>query len=308
MLRRVREKAKDIQKMRPADALIILPARGTMAGFLPGEARGVNEHDGDALPDVPAARCSLSLLRLTDVLHRYSWQYDLTDEATYERCAVRRDKATHIGKRSYLCVIRADGADLAQATDNTPLQTEWKVTGAAGERRSPERIVRKDERHFLCVFGAQTDAVEDPGNLIAFGYGFCTSVTLEKVFTAPHAWASCTLLFTDIQASAGHVCLDGASVGYVYGPDWSLSVDEIKEGKHTLSMTLYNSGYNVYGPHHYYLGDAPLISPLHYQGRKHFGDPADAPDITHIPEWHFTDYHCFGQLHLLEQPIRRKEP
>jgi len=77
-------------------------------------------------------------------------------------------------------------------------------------------------------------------------------------------------------------------------------------GEHVLSVRLINSGFNVYGPHHYYLGDFRLTSPLHIKGVKHFGDNPDAPENTHIPEWHFVNYRLFGAVHWLNKPIRNE--
>jgi len=82
-------------------------------------------------------------------------------------------------------------------------------------------------------------------------------------------------------------------------------VPAMKAGEHEMRVKLINSGFNVRGPHHYYLGDFKLISPVHIKGKKHFGDLPDAPENTHIPEWHFVNFRLFGNVHLLDKPLRK---
>lgn len=307
MLRRVRQKAAKLDAFRAPDALVVMPARGAMAGFLPREAQGVNEHDGDELPDVPAARDSLALLRLTDELHRAGWCFDLTDERTYEQEAKEEAGSIRLGKRSYPHVLIASGAKTQAVSRATPAQTEWQITAFEGERRMPSTCCRKDDRHFLCSFDDEPQsAANDTGNLIASGYGFCRSVTLDKQIELAQDEQGCTLLLTGVDAAAACVELDGACAGYAYGPDWSLPLPALSAGRHMLRVRLINSGYNIHGPHHYYLGDYPLVSPLHIKGEKHFGDPPDAPSNTHIPQWHFVSYRLFGHILLLNRPLREE--
>lgn len=306
MLRRVRCKASRMDAFRKPDALIVMPARGAMAGFFPSESRNVNEHDGDELPDVPAARNSFALLALTDVLYHAGWRYDLTDEATYEREAVIDGSFVQLGKRRYSQVLLASGVYSSMDSHNTPRQSAWRITGFDGKREIPSECRKKDDRHFLCCFDHPSAASDDCGNLIASGYGFCSSVTLEKEIILEDDWSNATLMLTGVDASALTLNVDGLFAGYVYGADWSLNGMNLAAGSHVLTVTLYNSGYNIHGPHHYYLGDYSLVSPLHIKGEKHFGDLPDAPINTHIPEWHFVNYRLFGSVHLLQKQLREE--
>jgi len=305
MLRRLRRKAEKIDVWKKADALIVLPARGTMAGFVPSEARAINDHDGNQLPDVSAARNSISLFALTDMLYRAGWTYDLTDEATFEREAVCQGRIVRIGNRSYSNVLIASGAETNAEAFGTPKQSEWKITGFEGARKIPGECHKKDDAHFLCSFDAESvPRVDDCGNLIASGYGFCQSVTLEKQIELKEAADQITLLLSGIDGAAAEVWIDENAVGFAYGPDWSLPCRVLNAGCHVIRVRLINSGYNVHGPHHYYLGDFKLTSPLHIRGVKHFGDLPDAPQNTHISQWHFVNYRLFGSVHLLDKPIR----
>ncbi len=305
MLRRLKKKAESIDPWKKADALVVVPARGAMAGFVPRESRVMNDHSGDELPDVPAARDSLSLLALTDMLYQAGWTYDLTDEATYEQEAVKTENGVRIGRREYTNVLFASGARVNASVQSTPAQSEWKIVSCEGERRMPSACRKKDDGHFLCRFdGEVVSEMSDVGNLIASGYGFCRSVTLEKKIELADDMPKGTMFFSGIDAAAAAVSIDGEMIGYAYGADWSVNAPEMAAGIHTLTVQLINSGYNVYGPHHYYLGDFKLTSPLHIKGVKHFGDLPDAPENTHIDEWHFVNYRLFGAVHLLDKPLR----
>ncbi len=306
MLRRLRKKAEKLDAYRPADALVVIPARGTMKGFVPEESLVINDHNGEELPDVPAGRNSLALLALTDLLHDNGWHYDLTDEATYEEEARVMDAGVVIGKRTYSTVLLATGADTKAVSRATPAQSEWEIRGFAGERRMPSMCRKKDDAYFLCLFDEPALLEKaDAGNLIASGYGFCESVTLVKKLNLSEDMPECTMLLTGVDGAAAAVSADGQFAGYAYGPDWSLPVPAMKAGEHEIEVRLINNGFNVRGPHHYYLGDWKLTSPLHIKGVKHFGDRPDAPENTHIPEWHFVNYRLFGNIHLLDEPIRK---
>lgn len=302
MLQRVRRRMAAHEPARAADVLVVTPARGAMAGFLPREARCMNEHDGDNSPDVPAAREALDVVALCGVLHRAGITYDLTDERTLEREGSGSPGALRLGRRVYPRVVVASGCRGVGWTRETPPQSPWRVTGYDGERQTPAAIRGREDGQYLCdgPFHPDDSPIE-PGGLIASGCGFCPSVTLRKTLETRAPFAG-RLMLTGVAAAAAQVWVDGALTGYAYAPDWSVPA-ALEAGSHVVEARLYNSGYNVYGPHHYYRGDAPLCSPLHYEGRKHFGDPADAPDCTAVRQWHFVPYRLFGHVHLLDEAI-----
>jgi len=307
MLKRLRKKAEKIDPWKEADALVVVPARGAMAGFVPEEALPMNDHSGDEMGDAPACRDSLALMAMTDAMTASGWLYDLTDEATYEKEAIVTGKGVRIGRREYTNVLMATGAlTTAEAPKATPAQGKWEIVSFDGERKMPAACRKKDDKHFLCTFdGEAMEEKTDAGNLIASGYGFCRSVTLKKGMMLAEDMEESTLMLTGIDGAAAGVSVDGRFVGYAYGPDWSMQVPAMKAGEHEMRVKLINSGFNVRGPHHYYLGDFKLISPVHIKGKKHFGDLPDAPENTHIPEWHFVNFRLFGNVHLLDKPLRK---
>ncbi len=136
-------------------------------------------------------------------------------------------------------------------------------------------------------FTAVTTSPDPAGELTAAGLPFLGEpVRAESTFTLRQPTSS--LRLTGVQADALHLTLDGRAHGWIWGPDWTLPLPQpLAAGSHRLQVALVPSTYNHFGPHHYYLGDWPVISPGQVLGEKNFADPPDAPARTHIPEWHF---------------------
>ncbi|MCW5550007.1 MAG: hypothetical protein KIT44_13675 [Opitutaceae bacterium] len=136
-------------------------------------------------------------------------------------------------------------------------------------------------------FIAGTTSPDPAGELTASGLPFLhKSVQAESTFTL-HEPAS-SLRFNGVQGDTLHLTIDGRPAGWIWGPDWLLTLPQpLAVGTHRLHVALVPSTYNHFGPHHYYLGDWPVISPGQVLGEKNFADPPDAPARTHIPEWHF---------------------
>ncbi len=95
--------------------------------------------------------------------------------------------------------------------------------------------------------------------------------------------------FPEAAPDALHITIDGIPLGTVWGPEWTLS-HSVKKGTRRIEVLCIPSSYNHYGPHHYYLGDGPIISPDQVRGIHNFADPVDAPTHTAIPEWHFKPW------------------
>jgi hypothetical protein len=89
----------------------------------------------------------------------------------------------------------------------------------------------------------------------------------------------------------------------------------LSAGEHELRVELIPNGYNVFGPHHYYLGDTNVVSPDQFFGKRNFADPADAPEFTHVRRCHFRRFelphslwlppHAIGQL--LANPVAAED-
>ena len=57
--------------------------------------------------------------------------------------------------------------------------------------------------------------------------------------------------------------------------------------------------FNAFGPHHYYGGDWPVVSPDQIKGVRNFADPTDAPPNTHTKTWHFCPFQLPQSISIL---------
>ncbi len=97
-----------------------------------------------------------------------------------------------------------------------------------------------------------------------------------------------TLRLASMLGDAARATLDGQPAGWTWGPDWQLTLPQpLAAGSHRLRLELVPSTFNIFGPHHYYNGDWHVVSPGQIIGEKNFADLPDAPNNTHVPEWHF---------------------
>jgi hypothetical protein len=135
-------------------------------------------------------------------------------------------------------------------------------------------------------FRVTAPTAEMPDEFVAAGYPFLRSpIEIHAMIELPAATGELRLL--GVQADAAKVIVDGVDFGWIWGPDWEITAD-LAGGRHMLHLTLVPSSFNYFGPHHYYRGDAPVISPDQFFGRKNFADPAEAPDHTLTSDWHFV--------------------
>lgn len=140
-------------------------------------------------------------------------------------------------------------------------------------------------------FVVTADSVAGTAELAAAGFPFLIApFAAETTFTLPAP--ATTLRFTGTQGDALRVTIDDQPAGWAWGPDWALSLAQpLAAGVHRLRAELVPSTYNHFGPHHYYNGDWHVVSPGQVIGDKNFADLPDAPNFTHIPEWHFKPFH-----------------
>ncbi|MDB5327088.1 MAG: hypothetical protein JWM57_2657 [Phycisphaerales bacterium] len=123
-------------------------------------------------------------------------------------------------------------------------------------------------------------AIDGPvESFAAAGYGFCRSaVILTAAFS--NSGSANTLRIGESGADAVDVEIDGTPVGTVYKEEQTLA---LPDGRcHEITLRLYSSAFNAYGPHHYFAGDRFVISPDQFAGRRNFADPAGAPACTTV--------------------------
>ena len=145
-------------------------------------------------------------------------------------------------------------------------------------------------------FVADIKPVATASELVAAGFPFLNQpLVAESTCTRPSPANS--LRFDGIAGDALRVTLDNQPAGWVWGPDWQLTLAQpLAAGPHRLRVELVPSTFNYFGPHHYYNGDWHVVSPGQIIGEKNFADLPDAPNFTHVPEWHFKSLRLPARL------------
>ena len=179
------------------------------------------------------------------------------------------------------------------------LKGDFSVQAPNGWRDFDEKQSSCDGKFMLC--GAESAKKLCHGSMIRQGLPFFGGLlTAKKTFFLEEDHI-CALDFDDLCASAVKICMDGKELGW-WWKEHPLAV-ELSAGEHTISIDAAPSTYNMYGPHHYYLGDCRLTSPLTFSGRKDYMDNADAPEHTLIDTMQFVNFTIDGNL-LLQKPFR----
>lgn len=140
---------------------------------------------------------------------------------------------------------------------------------------------------------------ELPADLLESGYAFSyLPVTLSKTVRVPRAgrWR---VRLGDVHADMARMRVDDGRWQEVWGPDFETASIELAPGVHRLEVGLFNSTYNVLGPHHYYRGDAPFVTPAQFLGERNFADPDHAPRHTSVDSWHFVRWGLGAEVALV---------
>lgn len=153
------------------------------------------------------------------------------------------------------------------------------VTGNfAVKNRSP--FYELDEQQYETENGFYIAEPCVPGcDMICSGYPFTAEpVIFEKILKGR---INGRLRIDCSHIAAAQVFADGKECGWVYrGCDTvpvSCEDDEIE-----LKCIVYQSAYNILGPHRYITGDTGAVSPMQYEGKKNFADAPFLPDDTKV--------------------------
>ncbi len=147
----------------------------------------------------------------------------------------------------------------------------------------------KNNRQWMaedCFYLAPMQGEIDCADLISAGFPFCRDGV--EVSALRYVDANGILKLGQPDADAAFVKA-GDIAQWVWGKDWCVKTN-LPEGFHPVYLRLIPSTFNTYGPHHYYQGDRHLTSPAQYTGEKNFADAADAPEFTHVPQWHLVRF------------------
>ena len=164
---------------------------------------------------------------------------------------------------------------------------------------------REFDQHQLCcdgsfvLDGAENTKLLAKGELVGQGLPFFGGlVSAEKTITMTEDYFG-DLTFEKLFAAAAKVSVDGQEIGW-----WWKGITipvRLPKGKHHLTIDAAPSTYNMYGPHHYYLGDCRLTSPDTFFGRGGYTDNADAPANTFIDTMQFVKFVIDGDVQLFDK-------
>lgn len=154
----------------------------------------------------------------------------------------------------------------------------FKVTSKTGYLIFDERQVQTKYDFII-----ENESVESNTNLTECGYPFSLDyaaakkiIVVDSTVNKPYIKIECTY------SSAMEVFFDNERIGYIYKNNTILELPSITAGEqHVIEVRVYPSAFNAYGPHFYYLGDSPTISPDQFSGTKNFIDRESAPTNTH---------------------------
>ncbi|HEX3356554.1 MAG TPA: hypothetical protein VHS31_06185 [Tepidisphaeraceae bacterium] len=145
------------------------------------------------------------------------------------------------------------------------------------------------------------DVPPNPGaDLVQEGYPFLASPVIAEANMIIESDSN-SLAFEGIAGDAAHISIDGKEIGRLWGPHWRARLPgPLRCGQHRIRIKLIPSAYNTFGPHRYFAGDAHVISPDQFRGKRNFADPPDAPENTLGMDWHFKPVRLPAALHLIK--------
>lgn len=125
-------------------------------------------------------------------------------------------------------------------------------------------------------------------DLLESGFPFSfRPVTLTKAVSVERDGAY-RLVLDGARVAAARLRVDDGAWACAWGASLRSPRLELAAGAHRVEVEVFNSTYNVLGPHHHYRGDVPLVTPAQFLGQRNFADPDHAPEHTRVDSWHFV--------------------
>ncbi len=100
--------------------------------------------------------------------------------------------------------------------------------------------------------------------------------------------------------AAAHVYVDGEDYGWIYEGSDTIQLSS-KSKKCELVLEVYQSAYNIYGPHHHLEGDRPLVSPAQFEGKKNFADTPSLPENTLEDDMKFIKWSISENIEIIRE-------
>lgn len=130
----------------------------------------------------------------------------------------------------------------------------------------------------------------DPGDFTAQGLTFFADVlTVEKTFTVPETEGRIVLDLGAPRAGLVQARVDGGEPRTFLWAPYTLDFTGLAPGEHTLTVTLYASNRNLFGPHHHKSQENYSVGPLSFTGKFSWADrESEAVAIT--PEMRLQNF------------------
>lgn len=131
-------------------------------------------------------------------------------------------------------------------------------------------------------------------DLILSGYPFCDRpVICKKTVSIPDG---SKIKLDCSQLAAAHIYVNGKDCGWLYD-----GCDTIRTDGGEIRLEVYQSAYNIYGPHHYIRGDVKVVSPMQYSGIKNFADARELPENTKVNEIKLVKWSIPNKLKIIKE-------
>lgn len=193
--------------------------------------------------------------------------------------------------------IRSGANDLSFHSSKPGHPFAW-LLGAFSVRGSEAWEDHDGHRVAPGSFTLDAPVAPDARDIIGSGQPFSIAPVQATTLLEIPAEAS-ALRFVDLKADALRVHI-GDEVKWAWGPDWEVDIPPASAGNIvSITLDLYPSTFNHFGPHHYFRGDAHVISPDQFIGVRNFADPPVAPACTLTPEWRFRPLSLPDQVFYL---------
>lgn len=155
-----------------------------------------------------------------------------------------------------------------------------------------------DNRQLYTMNGFYIAEKGSTGNdFIISGYPFSAEpvICIKKIENLKQGY----LKFDCRYIAAAQIFIDNNEYGWVYGENECIKIDrEYKNAE--IKCKIYQSAFNIYGPHHHREGDRTLISPMQFIGKKNFADTQSLPEDTLEEKMKFLKWQITDDIEFIE--------
>ncbi len=133
-------------------------------------------------------------------------------------------------------------------------------------------------------------------DFIISGYPFASEpIVCEKIIskeTDGYISIDCSHIAT------AEVYVNDEKFGWIYGDNNEIKVSK---GDTKIKLKVYQTSFNIYGPHHHREGDRHLVSPMQFSGEKNFADTSSVGDYTLEEDMKFVKWQIPKNIEEVKQ-------